>query len=344
MTPTAPLMVQGPVPLWCRDLVSCLHATVATVLLHAGEDALGALGAAFGFLYRPGEVRSEEFYFPCPDGDLVHGIAPHHPVRSSWWQPTDPEQPLRELLDELVGGRLVIAAVDNYHLPFRPAFHDVHAAHLLVVYGLDEARGRVHVSDAMPPAFQGPIALDDFLRSWGSGNPVDPRDAFFSDTPIAWRCLAIELDRPLPAVEPRWLAGVLGANLDGFAERGAYGSLVGLAGVEAYTAEVATRARAGEGRALEDLYVLGWGMQAQAALHAELLRRSGVDWQLPALLEASRKVDEVAHAWTGLRVTGAHGRRDPRGFAADLARHGRRLLSGYRDAVEWVAETVPAMT
>jgi hypothetical protein len=345
-TPATARLVPGEITLWCRDLISCLQATVATVLAHHGQDPLGTLGAAWEFLYKPGDVTAEEFYFPCRQPDLARSLCPHHPVRSAWRRPADGERPLAELERAVAAGRLPIAAVDNYHLPFRPAFHDVHAAHLVVVYGIDLQRGEVHLSDAMPPAFQGPIPVADFERSWGSLNPDDHQDAFFSGARIGCRWLLVELEGRFPPMDAAWLRRVLAANLAGFvaAPRGGDPTgWAGLAGLRVFSDQLVGRARAGEARALEELYVLGWGLQAQASLHGELLRTRGGEWDLPALREAGRAVEAVAHAWTGLRITGAHGRGDPAGRAADLRRHGERLRRRHEEALEAVAMAVEAL-
>jgi hypothetical protein len=345
-TPATARLVPGEIDLWCRDLISCLQATIATVLLHGGQDPLGTLGAAWTFLYRPGEVTAEEFYFPCAGPDLARGLCPHHPLRSSWRRPAGGASPLAELEAEVAAGRLPIAAVDNYHLPFRPAFHDVHAAHLVVVYGIDRQRGEIHLSDAMPPAFQGPIPLADFERSWGSRNPDDDQDAFFSGASIGCRWLLVELEGRFPVMDRAWLRRVMASNLSGFeaAPRAAApGGWAGLAGLRAFTERLVARARAAEVAALEELYVLGWGLQAQAGLHGELLAVRGRQWDLPALREAGRAVESVAHAWTGLRMTGAHGRGDPAGCAGDLRRHGDRLRRRHEEALEAVALAVEAL-
>ena len=177
--------ITGPEPeLWYRDLISCLQATFGSLLIRVGADPLAVLGAGWRFLHLPGDVRSEEFYYPCHDADLGAALAPHHELHSRWWQPADEDDVWLEVRASLADDRPVIAAVDNFHLPFRPAYGDVHAAHLVVVYGLDEVRGLVYVSDAMPPAFRGAVPIEEFLRSWGSANPTDVQDAFFSDARI----------------------------------------------------------------------------------------------------------------------------------------------------------------
>lgn len=333
-------MITGPEPeWWYRDLVSCLQATFASVLTRAGADPLAVLGAGWQFLHLPGDVRSEEFYYPCQpdeagDVDLGAALAPHHPLHARWWQPADEHDVWREVRETLAGDRLVVAAVDNYHLPFRPAYGDVHAAHLVVVYGLDETRGVVHVSDAMPPAFRGAVPIEQFLRSWGSANPADEQDAFFSDSRIGRRCLDIHLDTPPASLTPALLQGFLRANVDDFTT--ATPARTGLAGYDEFAAELLDRCRVGDVDALRELYPFGWAMQAQASLHGELLRRCGRDWEAPTLAGAGRAVESVAHAWTGLRFTGAHGLADPRAVSSDIAHHATVLRGAYARAIDAV--------
>lgn len=236
--------------------------------------------------------------------------------------------------ETLADDRLVIAAVDNYHLPFRPAYGDVHAAHLVVIYGLDETRGVVYVSDAMPPAFRGAVPIEEFLRSWGSANPTDVQDAFFSDARIGRRCLDVRLDAPPAPLTPELLGGFLRTDADVFTTAGS--ARTGLAGYDEFAAELLDRCRAADAGALRELYPFGWGMQAQASLHGELLRRCGRQWDDPALAGAGRAVEAVAHAWTGLRFTGAHGLEDPRAAAPDIAHHVTVLRAAYTRAVDAV--------
>lgn len=334
-------MIIVPEPeLWYRDLISCLQATFGSLLARAGADPLTVLGAGWRFLHVPGDVRSEEFYYPCPGGmsghaDLGAALAPHYELHSCWWQPADEDDPWREVRETLADDRLVIAAVDNFHLPFRPAYGDVHAAHLVVVYGLDEVRGLVYVSDAMPPAFRGAVPVEAFLRSWGSANPTDVQDAFFSDSRIGRRCLDVRLDAPPPPLTPELLGSFLRTDVAAFTT--AASARTGLAGFDEFAGELIGRCRAGDATALRELYPFGWGMQAQASLHGELLRRCGSQWGDPALAGAGRAVEVVAHTWTGLRITGAHGLSDPRAVAADIAHHATRLRGKYATAVDTVS-------
>ncbi|MFG2947056.1 BtrH N-terminal domain-containing protein [Streptomyces adustus] len=336
-TTTRTYMITGPEPeWWYRDLVSCLQSTFGSVLIREGADPLAVLGAGWRFLHLPGDVRSEEFYYPCPADasggtDLGAALAPHHELHARWWQPADENDVWREVRAALADNRLVIAAVDNYHLPFRPAYGDVHAAHLVVIYGLDETRGVVHVCDAMPPAFRGAVPIEKFLLSWGSANPTDVQDAFFSDSKIGRRCLDVRLDAPPAPLTPELLGRWLRTDVDGFTTAGP--ARTGLAGYDAFAAELLERCRAGDADALRELYPFGWAMQAQASLHGELLRRCGREWDDPALAGAGRAVEAVAHAWTGLRFTGAHGLEDPSAAASDIAHHATTLRGAYVRAV-----------
>lgn len=334
-TTTRTSMITGPEPeLWYRDLISCLQATVGSLLAREGADPLAVLGAGWKFLHLPGDVRSEEFYYPCADDELGDALAPHHDLSARWWRPADESDVWREVRETLAEDRLVIAAVDNFHLPFRPAYGDVHAAHLVVIYGLDEARGVVHVSDAMPPAFRGAVPIDAFLRSWGSANPTDAQDAFFSDSKIGRRCLDVRLGAQPAPLTPESLGALLRTNTEGFTT--ATSARTGVAGYDAFAAELIDRCRAGDAGALRELYPFGWAMQAQASLHGELLRRRGQDWDDPALAGAGRAVETVAHAWTGLRFTGAHGLDDPHAAAPDIAHHATLLRAAYARAVDAV--------
>lgn len=324
-----------PVELWTRDLGSCLQAVFATLLLCRGQDPVSVLGAAWDFRYEPDDWRSEEFYYPCGDRSLAESLAPYHPMTSTWHRGPAGGDGLEPLREELRAGRLPIAVVDNFHLPFRPAFQDVHAGHLLVVAGIDDDQQVVHVSDAQPPEFQGPIPLGDFLHAWGSPNPADVQDAFFSSSPADRRWLRVELTGPFPAPDRRWLSGVLAENARRLRRPDPGRLWTGLPGVARYVDRVLALAETDFMAAtLEELYVLSWGLQAQADLHAQFLREAGVREDAPALREAAGAVDRVAHAWTGFRMTGAHGRLDRPDFGLDLRRHGARLVRAHEEAVD----------
>lgn len=327
----------GPIEHWYRDTLSCMQTTIATLLIHAGEDPLATLGLAWDFLHVPGDFRPEEFYLPCRfPGDPVRTMLPYHDV-SAQWRVADSADPLPELTAALADGRLPVIVTDNYHLPFRPAYHDLHSIHLLVVYDVDTARGALHVSDAQPPSYLDTLDAETLGEAWFVRSPQDDQDAFFTGArlrPLA-RWLDVRLRTPFPELDAGRLRTALTSNLDRFHQPAQHNdrARVGLAGLAEYTAELVEQAKAGDGDALVEAYTYGWGMQAQAALHGELLRVLGTGWRHPALAEAGRKVESVAHRWSALRVQAGHGRLDPPACAADLVLHASRLHAAHEEAL-----------
>jgi hypothetical protein len=331
------------VRLWYRDTLSCLQSTTATLLIQRGEDPLTALGLNWDFLYIPGDYEPQEYYYPCRyPGDVIRSILPYHPATSGWRIAGDPD-PYAELEAVLAEGRLPVIAVDNFHLPFRPAYHDVHSKHLLVVHAIDRSAGTVRVSDAQPPAFDGSLDADVLLKAWRVGGATNERNVFFSgklvETVTRW--LDVRLDTPFPEFGPERLRTALQANLHRFGP--AAGEWSGLPGLRRYLSELVDGARSLDRQALVESYTFGWGVQAQASLHGELLRKYGFEWQMPALSEAGRRVEQVAHRWSAVRVQSAHGHSDPVGAAEPLARHGRRLLDTYDQALESIETAIATL-
>ncbi|WP_055479810.1 BtrH N-terminal domain-containing protein [Sphaerimonospora mesophila] len=330
--------------LWTRDLGSCLHATLATVLLRDGHDPVTVLGAPWEFRRSPGSWTSEEYYFFAEPDSLAKRLALFHPFESTWHR--SGEGGLDELRHALAEGVLPIAAVDNYWLPFRPAFHDVHAAHLLVVYDITDTE--VFVSDAQPPAFQGAIPIADFLASWGSLNPADDADVFFSASPSGRRWLRALMRGPVPEPGLDWLGHVIRDNLARYRPGSAGDTQTGVAGLRRYLDELyALTPGPDAAEALSELYVISWNIQAQAGLHAEFLRREGTRWGIRELAEAAAGVDAVAHGWTGVRMTGAHARVWGRHRYDELRAHGAELVRRLEvalDRLELAADAVSRRT
>lgn len=339
-----PMHVRQQPQQWYRDPASCLQSTLATVMLEAGEDPLVALGLNWEFLYKPEDVSAEEFSYPCRvDGDIAQSIAPYHDISSRWWRAKSSTSAMEELASLLEAGTMPIAAVDNFHLPFRPAYRDVHAAHLVVIYGVDRRRSEVWVSDAMPPAFSGPIATEAFLAAWSSENPAQADDAFFSGSKIDRRCLLLQFHSSRPPLDRPTARAALRSNLARFARGEDPAGWNGRAGLDHFLENLLERAGAADEHALTQTYSFGWAMQAQSYLHGELLRTKGRDWNVAALSEAGRAVESVAYAWTGLRVTAAHGKDAPASVIADLQRHAGRLRRAYDVALERVAEALESL-
>jgi len=198
---------------WYDDLCSCLQVDVAAVLRTHGWDPVRAMGAHWRFAFTPGTCEPVEFFLPAGavliDDPLVH---------VEWHRPADAAVAAAELRQEIDAGRPPIVAVDNYYLPFRPAYRDVHAAHLMVVTGC--GREMVEVLDPMPPAYSGPLPARVLDASRSSVTVTDPTDPFFAGSALGWRWLSVYPTGPQPTLTWEWFSGVVRANLAVFVARG----------------------------------------------------------------------------------------------------------------------------
>jgi Butirosin biosynthesis protein H, N-terminal len=301
--------VLTPMSFWFHDLASCLHDCIGTVLLYHGKDPILTLGASWEFHCSPRDLSYEEFYYPSSRPSLAESLMPFHPVRSAWHRSDDAEAAWEAVKAAVGAGQPVIVAEDNFYIPFRPAFGDVHAAHLLVMYGFDEEAGQVYLLDSTPPTFQGAIGVHDFLAARGSTVPREgENDYFYSGTPIANRWLRLEIDAGFPELTRVWVSEVIAANLRRFRETVSGEAFSGLDGLRRYLRGVCERAGGAEGgRALEELHVVAYAYQAEVALHAEFLMAAGRRLGWHGLAEVGRQVDLLAGSWTGLRMLGGHG-------------------------------------
>ncbi|QXJ22396.1 BtrH N-terminal domain-containing protein [Actinomadura graeca] len=329
---------------WRHDLAGCLHACAATLLEHRGVPALEALGSRWGFYYPPGDFRQEEYYFPCPPGvPLLSALAPYHRVSSRWHEPADARQGWADVRERVASGTPVAVAVDNFELPFRPAHRDVHANHLVIVYGFDDEAGTARVLDAVPPRFDGDLPLDVLAAARGSGNEArHERDMFFADSSVAHRWLEIAADDGTPGPpDPAALARWLRRNLDGFAAPDDGEPYEGLSGLTAFLRDAEARLAAGE-KIADELFVVAGGALAATALHADLLAHAGRTSGLPVLGELGRTVARVAHHWTALRILAAL-TRDGDVTAGRLRRRHDALLGDTERALLRIESALPAL-
>jgi butirosin biosynthesis protein H-like len=292
---------------WRHDLAGCLHACMATLLDFHGVEPVEALGAAWGFYYRPGDLRREEYYYPCrPGQSLLGGLAPHHCVRSRWHCPTDAAEGWDQVRQRVLAGQPVAVAVDNFELSFRPACKDVHTNHLVVVYGFDDERRSVQVLDAVPPSFVGAIGLSELTAARDSRNAANhARDMFFTDNPIANRWLEVEVEpQHVPPFDRATIRRVLEENLRGFRAAESANAYQGLAGQRRYLQRICDDRAAGE-EVADELFVVAGAALASTALHADWLTRVGCRLGLPTFLELARQIERIAHHWTAIRIIAA---------------------------------------
>lgn len=332
----------GPLPFWFHDLCSCLQDCFGTLLRARDHDPVEVLGAAWGFFHDQRQVRTEEFYYPAPRATLGEDLAPFHPLRATWIDAADPDEAWDLMRKTLVDGRPLIAAVDNFHLPNRPAYGDVHAAHLVVVSGFDDDAEVVDLVESTPPTYRGPIPQETFLRSIGSRNEAraGTRDFFFAGSEIGCRWIDVELGEPFPEPTAAWLGEVIAENLRGFAEPPDCGRRAGLAGLRWYLADVLERADSGGGHLLGELYTVGWAAQSVAALHADFLRRNATAFGWSEGLEAASMVDRLANLWTPLRIFAAHASTNGIDVGDRLRSRARVLVDEYELALEELGRAV----
>jgi hypothetical protein len=323
-----------PVRPWRHDLGHCLHTTMGVLLGWHGIDPLEALGAAWNFHYRPGDARREEYYFPDYRDSLLASLAPYHPVSSSWHRPADAADGWAQVRAAIVAGTPVAVAADNFELPFRPAYRDVHTNHLMVVHGFDDDAGTVDVCDPVPPRFHGPIRLDELTAARGSENPIKhDRDLFFTANPIGHRWLSTRVDAAAPVFEPDFVSAVVGTNLAGFAEGSTSdGVLAGLAGQRRFLTEWIDRLP--DEDLVDELFIVAGAVLAMTGLHADWLTLAGERFADPRLRELGRQVEAVAHHWTALRIAVATARGDRAAAVPALRVRAARLLAETESVVE----------
>ena len=319
----------APVGYWRHELSHCLHTTAGVLLGFHGLDPVHVLGAGWGFDYRPGDVRSEEYYLPGAAEDLFGGLAPHHRIHSRWHTPTDAEEGRRQVREALMAGTPVAVAADNFHLPFRPAYRDVHTNHLMVLYGFDDTTGDVFVADPVPPAFQGTIPLAALTAARDSGNPVvHDRDMFFTANPIGNRWLEVDVDADQPVLDLPFVRGVVTSNLAGFRAPDAAGATGGLAGLRRFLTDAFDRLPA-DPAVGDEVFVVVGPVLAVTGLHAEFLRDAGRRFGDTRLLELAREVDRVAHHWSALRIAVATAGPERASSVPGLLRRTAALLDAY---------------
>lgn len=317
---------------WYDDRCSCLQVDVALAVAAAGWEPVQALGTGWRY-FAADRVEHVEFFHPRAD-TLRSGMLIYHPAVLEWRYPADPADAHEQILEALSSGIRPIVAVDNFHLPFRPAFGDVHAAHLVVVEGYDPVARGYPVHDPMPPAFRGVLPRAVLERARGSANPDLGSAAFFAGAAPALRWLRVEVLGPQPALTWPWLAETIRGNL---AAMPPSSPDEGPGALRALLDTLPGRVAAAGAEPLRELYVAGWPAQAEAGIHARLLCRAARQLGRPRLAEAARAVELVASGWTGVRIAAAHGANgpapDPDRAVRQIVAHGRELLERWQAAL-----------
>ncbi|MFC4333107.1 BtrH N-terminal domain-containing protein [Streptomyces andamanensis] len=326
----------GTYPQWYEDPLSCLQTTLGSILLEHGLRPVEVLGRACEFAFAPDDVMCEEFYRPAQSSrGVAADLCPYHDVESAWTSGKDADD-LIGLIEEHAA---VIVAVDNYHLPFRPAYHDVHAAHLVVVPAWRRTGGgqlEFYVSDAQPPGFQGWLAAEHLVESWTSGNPTDTQDVFFSSREIGGRVLTVKVrPEPGPLTDDQVVRALRG-NLDRW-DTGTSGPAdrvwTGRSGLRRFVERLDEHSA--DPARLRPAYTFGWAMQAQAYLHGRFAQECALRTRPGHLAEVAASADRVVSAWSNVRLLSAHAAHTP-GAPELIRRRGEELSHAYEQlAVDW---------
>jgi len=335
------------VPLYYHEVASCLYYVLGSVFKHHGYDRLElALGAVWDFFFREGEEERYEFCFPGPGATLAENLFPYLGVEADWRLESDPARAWQAVKERLDGGEPVVVAVDNFYLPFRPAFGDVHTNHLLVVYGYDEAQGLACVLDATPPAYKGPLGLEDLDRARGSLNPREcDRHMFFAQTPIAYRWLDMRFPPQPRRVDEALMRQALADNLARMrALSDKKDLLLGLAGIRDLAGRIRALARpdglAGAVEEAEEITAFIFGrMLGPRTLHADFLYNAACVLGDPRVRRAARDLEIAAHSWVAARIMLGKG---CKGDLADMAGRVAQRVEAIADREEAALEQLEA--
>ncbi|WP_170565813.1 BtrH N-terminal domain-containing protein [Ruegeria atlantica] len=315
---------------WFHESVSCLQDCMAMALKYYGEDPITILGARWSFFHDPAQVSQQEFYYPSPYGDLGRDLAPFHNLSARWHSAPDANAMLVDVEKALLDGRPVMLVEDNYFMPNRPAWHDVHAAHLVLVTGYDMLNETYRIMEPTPPLYHGSISREQLLKAIGSENEIreEWRDYFFAGAELSFQWIDIHPPSSPPPLDIAFVKDVLVQNLRDFRDPDlSDATLKGLTGLRQYLEDVVLQARQSEQAAqqrLSEIYTIGWAHLAQTALHAEYLKKASHAFSSAELCEAARRVDSLAAKWTAFRLFGAHGAHGDIGTSVAISEIARR--------------------
>lgn len=335
-------------PLYYHEVASPLYYVLGTLFKYHGCRQLElALGAVWDFYFCAGDQVRYEYCFPGPGPTLADNMFPYAGVKADWRTGGDAAGAWRAVRERLDGGEPVVAAVDNFHLPFRPAYHDVHTNHLLVVYGYDAGTGSAWVLDATPPAYKGTLALSDLELARGSKNPREcDRHMFFTQTPIDNRWLDASFPAGRPEVDEALVARIISDNLarmNAVSRRSDV--LLGLAGIRALAGRIGGLAGLppGESRGheAEDITAFIFGrMLGTRAFHADFLYSAACILGDPRVRRAARDMEIAAHGWVAARIMLGKG---SRGDLTDMAPRVARRVAAIADREEAVLDALAAV-
>lgn len=327
------------VPLVRRELDSCLFSATASILRYRGWDDLMSLGARWEFVYPLNGIVRAEYFIPVRDGSLMEVLLPDQGVTSSWRTTDEPKQAWEDLTAAVMAGHPTPVAVDNYYLPYRPAYGDVHSNHLVLVYGIDDDLDVVYVIDATPPAFRGPLATKHLRNARASRNPDEgDRDFFFTRSPIAHGQLDIRFPAEPWAPTEETIRKAIRRNLVNLSRTTEDSRwLTGTAGIY----RLADLIEHSNGEHCDGLFIVSGALLCGRARHAVFLKRAAALLRIPRLAEIGRSIDEISYQWAAARILASRELRErPDTACARLATRLRRIAAAEADAARQLEEVI----
>ena len=196
---------------WTRlRVVNSLYGNLERLVeMHAPRSARLLLGArwSFGVPHRPSDLC--EYSLPMNPIDFRNALA----IRTGIVVDHHRDDDSPSLYDCLEQRQALIAAVDSFFLPYRPAFQRVHSNRTIIIKATGDSSS-VWVEDSWPPSYRGPLSVSDLEKARHSSVPRVPNlEPIFSGHAINGEWFEVEV-RPTRIADPRdWAVDMLSTLL-----------------------------------------------------------------------------------------------------------------------------------
>lgn len=124
-----------------------------------------------------------------PDGYTIrYNKNPMHKAYESFFITVEPKQKcakinFKSILKTIDKQKPVIAATDDFYLPYKQHYNKYHASHAIIIHEYDDIHKNIRVIDCYDrDNYHGILSYDDFFASWSSANPSEANP--FSGSPI----------------------------------------------------------------------------------------------------------------------------------------------------------------
>ncbi|MGY4568062.1 MULTISPECIES: cysteine peptidase family C39 domain-containing protein [Bradyrhizobium] len=164
------------------------------IILDAIVDRPSApcLGCVWGFAEFDPSSTAAEFDLPCGWRFYAQKLLNFAGIQLDY-----AEDGRDNAYDRVELGQSIIAAVDSYYLPYRPAWQRVHSARTLIVDRLAIDTGMADIIDVWMPEYAGPIELSDLDHARNSHVPENiEREPLYAGIPLRerWWTVALVVD------------------------------------------------------------------------------------------------------------------------------------------------------